>query len=148
MTPLRHEQISALAKRIGFLRMEMEALKKQAGMKLADYRANDVARRNVERIIENLINASLDVVKILLSGEDVPFPERARDAFDLLADMGILSRDAAKVLADKVRLRNILAHEYLDFRWRQIEDFITNATDAVRALIESTEALIHDGEKN
>jgi len=55
--------------------------------------------------------------KIVLAGEDIELPETYREIFKKLAQIGMVSNELGEGLSDLVRLRNILAHQYLDIKW-------------------------------
>lgn len=80
------------------------------------YSSNRDTQRNVERCIENIINASLDIAKIILVSKNLPIPETYRKYFITLYTSDIIDKETADTLSDGVRLRDILAHQYLDIR--------------------------------
>lgn len=47
--------------------------------------------------------------------------------------------ETATVLADFTRLRNVLAHQYLDIRWSVLKSFLSEAPGRVRALMRALE---------
>ena len=81
-------------------------------------------RRNVERWIENIVNASIDISKILLASNHGHVPATYRESLQNLSLFDGFSNKTAEDLARFSRLRNILAHEYLDIRYREIEAFL------------------------
>jgi uncharacterized protein YutE (UPF0331/DUF86 family) len=88
------------------------------------YLGDPPARRNVERWVENLVNAATDTAKILLAARDMPVPETYRETLRNLSVLEGFPAEAAEKLASYARLRNLLAHEYLDIRWPEIRRFI------------------------
>lgn len=88
------------------------------------YLSNRDIRRNVERCLENIINASLDAAKIILVSNKLPIPDTYREYFVTLYIANLIDKDTADKLSDGVRLRNVLAHQYLDIRWDRINKFL------------------------
>jgi uncharacterized protein YutE (UPF0331/DUF86 family)/predicted nucleotidyltransferase len=84
-------------------------------------------RRNVERWIENIVNSSIDIAKILLASDGRRIPQTYREILQNLSLFRNFNYEAAEKLAGFSKLRNILTHEYVDIRYRQIENFIQNA---------------------
>ncbi|WP_258360068.1 type VII toxin-antitoxin system HepT family RNase toxin [Moorella sulfitireducens] len=124
MAPITDEQAISIIRRLRFLATELEDLKAYVQMDYFQYQSDRKSRRDVERIIENLIYAALDIAKILIAGENLEVPETYRQAFIQLGEAGIINRELAIALAEKARTRNILAHQYLDIKWELIKDFL------------------------
>ena len=93
----------------------------------ADYLSDNDRRRSVERWAENLINSIIDVAKIVLTIERIPLGDSYREIVESLGLVKEFSGFDMKQIASWVRLRNVLAHEYLDVRWRSLEKFILDA---------------------
>lgn len=125
LNPLNNEQKVSIVKRLSFLEIELKDLEQYAELDFETYSSDRRTRRDVERIIENIINACIDMAKILLSGEELPMPETYKEVFLQLGQAAILDKELARSLADLVRVRNILAHQYLDLKWDVLKDFIS-----------------------
>lgn len=95
-----------------------------------EYHNDRDKRRLVDRWTEMLINAAIDIGKIVLAAEGraVP-PTYGRILQDLGGVDGFehLSED----LVPLAPLRNIMSHEYLDLRYTRIHSFATKGADAV-----------------
>jgi uncharacterized protein YutE (UPF0331/DUF86 family) len=81
----------------------------------------------VERWIENIINSSIDISKIILFSENVATPDTYRELVSSLSLVPEFDKERMGPLAEWVRFRNIIAHEYLDIRWASIKRFIEEA---------------------
>lgn len=124
--PLERVDKERLARISDFLQEELKDFRdKFLKVDYKSYKINSDLRRNIERCIENIVNASLDIAKIILVGEEIAVPETYREYFLSLTSRDIIDETNASMLANGVRMRNILAHQYLDIRWQKIEGFIT-----------------------
>lgn len=93
------------------------------------------------------MNACIDIAKILLVSEDEPVPESYRETLRWLGRVGLLPEDDAERLADYAKLRDLLAHEYLDLRWREISDFLAHGPRIVALLVEEVSRKIASQER-
>ena len=105
-------------------------------------------RRNVERWAENLVNASIDMAKILLAAHGVAMPQSYRESLRNLSSLTGFVPDNAERLASFAKLRNTLAHEYLNLRFKQLSDFIREAEPHYRTLLEYVKKTIADAGKD
>ena len=134
---LSEEDRAVLRRRLVFLDSELRDAGKYRNMKRAEYESDSSKRREVERWIENLMNGAIDVCKTILASEKQAMPSTYRQ---VLRGAGVLpdfSEELAERLAAWSELRNILAHEYLDMRWRRIEDFLGGAERYFGQLLEA-----------
>lgn len=92
MAPITDEQVISIIRRLRFLAAELDDLKAYGEMDYLQYQSDRKSRRDVERIIENLVNAALDIAKILIAGEDLEVPETYRQAFLQLGE-GLLIKN-------------------------------------------------------
>jgi uncharacterized protein YutE (UPF0331/DUF86 family)/predicted nucleotidyltransferase len=106
------------------------------------YLADSGKRRNVERWIENIVNASIDIAKILLASSQARVPQTYREILLNLGSLQDFKSEAAETLSRFSRLRNILAHEYLDTRWTQISAFLREAVPHYQELLRYTSQLL------
>jgi len=83
----------------------------------------------------------VDIAKIVLESSELPPPNTYRDIVLALPALGVLDEPLAQQLGNMVRLRNIVAHEYLDIRWASLRRFIDEAPAAVEEFMASIERL-------
>ena len=123
---LAPEDRSNLIEHVIFLENEMQDLEQFKKLTQQDYLQDRNKKRNIERWIENLTMAAIDIGTILLSSQKQEVPQTYRE---VLRALGLYYFDSsfADELAQCAELRNILAHEYLDLRWKQIQDYIVRA---------------------
>ena len=113
-----------LLERIQFLESEYQEMGEFNALTFEEYRQDKAKRRNIERWTENVINATIDIAKIVLAAEKREMPRTYEQA---LSDFGIfigLEVKETGELSTFARLRNILAHEYLDVTYERIKKFI------------------------
>jgi uncharacterized protein YutE (UPF0331/DUF86 family) len=119
-----------LIKHITFLEGELQDFILFRSLSWEDYQRERSKRRDVERWIENIINASIDVSKILLVAENISLPETYKELVSSVALVAGFEKESIRTLSEWVRFRNIIAHEYLDIRWSSIRKFIDEAEPA------------------
>lgn len=100
----------------------------------------------MERWIENIVNASIDIAKILLAAAQARVPQTYREILLNLGTLQDFESQAAETLSRFSRFRNILAHEYLDTRWNQIAAFLRKALPHYQELFRYTSRILPPGD--
>ena len=121
---LESEEKIRILKRLQFLDSELKEIGEFKKLTFEEYLKNKSKRREVERWVENIINATIDIAKMILASEKKEMPKNYQEAlFDFALFIGFNAKESEKFskLAD---LRNILAHEYLDILYGKIQIFI------------------------
>ena len=122
-----------------FIEQELEDRKKFTEVGLNRYRSDRDLQRNLDRWVEQLINAAIDSAKIILASERRPVPQTYAqilsviEARDALASLG-------KSLQPLAALRNLMAHEYLDLRYDRVNEFVHEDADTIARMA----ALVRD----
>lgn len=80
-----------------------------------------------------LVNAAIDIGKIVLSASGRPVPRTYGQILSDLESVPAFSSLAGQ-LAPLAPLRNLLAHEYLDLRFGRIRRFVDEGATAVEEL--------------
>ncbi|MEK7586326.1 MAG: HepT-like ribonuclease domain-containing protein [Patescibacteria group bacterium] len=127
-----------LVRLLTFLDHELADVKKFQNLDQLAYQ-NEVDRtlkRNVERWAETLVNASIDCAKIILASEKKMIPETYREVLENLTQINNFDQKIASQLGEFAKLRNTLAHEYLDLRFAQLQKFVLGAEPVYRYLVE------------
>ena len=122
---MREELKQRLLKHLNFLDIEIKDYEKFKSLLKDEYYEDADKRRNVERWIENIINSSIDISKVILTSEDISLPDNYKEIVSLISIVKDLGFDEAEPLSRWVRFRNIISHEYLDIRWTSIKRFIS-----------------------
>ncbi|MFH1826724.1 MAG: DUF86 domain-containing protein [bacterium] len=126
-----------IVQRIDFIRLQLADLQELGGLNWQTYNTDRHAQRDIERLIENVANAAIDIAKIVLVGEDIEMPNGYKDIILKLGQAGVLDDKLARTMSEYAMLRNFLAHQYLDLKWEKIKDFIKNAPVVVAGYIEA-----------
>ncbi|AZT91350.1 DUF86 domain-containing protein [Caldicellulosiruptor changbaiensis] len=121
---LEHQNKLSILKRVNFIYLEIEDLEQYKNSTFEEYSKDRFIRRNVERIIENIANAIIDILKIIIANSDVQVPDSYREMILKLSEFNIIDIALATSIAEVARLHNILAHQYLDIRWEYLKNFI------------------------
>lgn len=120
---------------LDFLETELDDAEDFAGLSYDEYIKDSGKRRNVERWVENCVNASIDAGKILLASEKQHIPQTYRETLTQLQALENFSPTLMDHLALNTRLRNILAHEYIDIKFNHIKKFVQTAEESYRDFI-------------
>ena len=109
--------IEYLEKELSFL----EQYQKEIDWKI--YQSNRSKRLEVERWVECIINATLDVSKMFLTIRGESIPDTSREVLFLISSRIYDKEEEAETFSELARIRNTLAHRYLDIRWQDIKRF-------------------------
>jgi len=124
---LKKEIRFRLIKHLTFLENELKDYETFGILSWKEYNDDRGKRRNVERWIENIINSSIDIAKLILTSEDRSLPDTYKDIVKNLSLVADFSEEGMGKLSRWVSLRNIISHEYLDIRWASIQKFISES---------------------
>jgi len=99
-------------RKLGHIMTSLDLLGPMREVSLQEYRRRVWERKGVERVLQEAIEAALDVNAHLIAelGHDVP--DDYFGGFVKLGQLGILSEELAGALAPSAGLRNRLVHEY------------------------------------
>ncbi|MBI3583361.1 MAG: DUF86 domain-containing protein [Nitrospinae bacterium] len=122
---MKKEAKFRLTKHIEFLKDELKDYENFKSLSWEEYKTNRNRRRDAERWIENIVNSSIDIAKIILTSEELPLADTYKDMIVSLSLVSIFNKEDMERLSKWVRLRNIISHEYLDIRWSSIKKFIS-----------------------
>jgi uncharacterized protein YutE (UPF0331/DUF86 family) len=101
-----------LRRKLAHIAELLTALQPLARLTLEVYRQRLYDRKAAERLLQEAIEAALDVNAHLIAELGGPAPDDYFGGFIALGTLGILSDDLARELAPSAGLRNRLVHEY------------------------------------
>lgn len=139
---LNLEDKDRLIKLTDFLETELADYEEYKDLDFKTYEGDKEKRRSVERWIENIINASIDIAKVILASQEKQLPDTYIDILKTLASLPGFEESTAEKMASFVKLRNIIAHEYLDLRFAQIQDFLKEAKNIYSYLVNYTDEFL------
>ena len=139
---MKKEVKHRLIKHMTFLENELKDYKLFEPLSWKEYNDERTKRRDVERWIENIINSSIDISKIILTSEEKSVPDTYKNIVKNLSLVTGFNEEEINKLTRWVGLRNIISHEYLDIRWSSIERFITETEPLYNDFLNKTKAYL------
>ncbi|RKY67002.1 MAG: DUF86 domain-containing protein [Candidatus Latescibacterota bacterium] len=94
-----------------------------------EYLKDDDLQDIVERNFQVAIEALIDLANHLVSVRAYRKPESNVDVFSVLEEEGVIDADLAGRMADWVRFRNILIHDYVMVDQRKVYRFLRELDD-------------------
>lgn len=88
------------------------------------YQTQRSKRLEIERWVESLINATLDISKVLLTAGSEEVPETSREILFKVGSLVFDREVKAEAFSELAKIRNTLAHRYLDVKWEDIKRFL------------------------
>ena len=82
-----------------------------------------------ERDFQVAIQAALDISSMILADQTVTVPDRYRDIFPKLAEIGVLPPDFAQKLVGMAKFRNVLVHLYLEVDLQRVYRYLQENLD-------------------
>lgn len=137
------EDRERLIRYIDFMEQELSDLPGFSKVNWRIYNDDRDMRRNLERWIENIVNCSIDIAKVILASKERRIPATYKEILNELGSIGPFDEAFGESLSQWVSLRNILAHEYLDMRWTSIKKFLKTAEPTYRQLVETIRRFLH-----
>lgn len=129
-----------------FLEEQFQDLKQFKNLTWKVYSANRDERRNIERWIENLAVPALDIAKVFLASDKREIPQGYKEILKVFVALYIDSSFAER-FSEFAKLRNIVAHEYLDIRWEKIQKFIKEAEELYPEFIKKVKEFLQNENK-
>ena len=139
LTPVDRDRLIRI---LDFLDSELTDAHMFSNLSSRAYFTDTAVRRNVERWVENLVNASIDTAKIVLASQGQRIPQTYRETLLRLSILPGFDIHAVEKMAEYTSLRNLLAHEYLDITYPRIKAFSEEAPQAYRCLAEAVQRYI------
>lgn len=139
MTPIRPEVIQ---RKLGTIIDNLQALLPLKGMPLETYRKDLFRKKGTERLLQELIEAAIDINTHLIIQQGYDAPEDYYQSFTKLGETGILPEDLAQQLAPSAGLRNRLVHRYDDLEDALILEAVERAQTAYPKYIQAVELFL------
>lgn len=131
-----------ILKRMIYLKVELKDSHLYKDTTWEQYQQDRRKRRELERWIENIVNCMIDISKVVLSSVDLPLPETYRDTLKNLDAVGGFKKGLGERISEWARLRNVLAHQYLDIRWESIRYFLKNVEQLTKEFVKGINSFL------
>ena len=115
-----------IIRRLVYLQNELQDNNLYINTTWNEYQQDRRKRRELERWVENIVNCTIDISKVVLGSLNLPLPETYRDTLKNLDATNRFKKGLGKKMSEWAKLRNVLAHEYLYIRWESIKSFLKN----------------------
>ena len=116
-------------------RKQLKILEQWSGWSKKEIEKDDATRGAIERYLYLAVQATINLAEAIIAYKKLRKPSTLSEAFYILAENSIISKELALKLEKMVGLRNVLAHDYvgvdygvvvdvLNARHRDIEEFL------------------------
>jgi uncharacterized protein YutE (UPF0331/DUF86 family) len=139
---LKREVRFRLIRHLDFLENELKDYDRFKALSWENYNNDRSCRRDVERWVENIVNSSIDIAKIILMNEEKILPDTYRAIIKNLSIISDFKELNTERLSRLVILRYVISHEYLDIRWSSIKKFILETESLYRDLLDKVRSYI------
>ena len=103
---------AVLERKLSVITDNLHILEPIAKLSVEQYRSDVFTRKGTERLLQELIEAAIDINTHVLVQDGHSPPDDYHQGFLRLAEIGVLPADLATALAPSAGLRNRLVHEY------------------------------------
>ncbi|KKS38273.1 MAG: hypothetical protein A3G49_02425 [Candidatus Sungbacteria bacterium RIFCSPLOWO2_12_FULL_41_11] len=131
-----------LGRIIEFINNQMTLYSVFRELTFGEYEKDLIKRGAAERWVENMVNSTMDISKIVLSSSKKPMPYGYADTIRVALLYLNINDGFWQKFLDWVKLRNALAHEYTDIKWKKIEDFAKTSEPYFQTLVKSAQTFL------
>lgn len=129
------EERGRLLERRQFLDSELQEIDEMKKLSFEEYSQDKMKRRNIDRWVELICNATIDIAKLVLASEKRRMPRSYEQVLLAFGAFLGFSKEEAEKLAEFAELRNILAHEYLEVLYDRIQNFLKDAPEFYKKIL-------------
>lgn len=138
------EDQEQLRRTLRFIEEQMGLYPTYRAFSQKEYEENPRQRNEIERWLENIINAVINISKITLGSKKVLIPVTYRETVSGAIRAFDLSDDFTGRFDQWMKVRNELAHEYLDMKWMKLSAFAQTSEPSIRAFIDAAKKFLED----
>lgn len=135
------EAKSQIKERLDFLIKEFGEINEIKKISWKDYLEDSFKQKIIERWIERIVMALIDISQIVLASEKRQIPESYQDTLKVFWVLYI-DENSFKKFGEFAKMRNIVAHEYLDIKWKKIQNFIKEVKKLCPKFIEKAKKMV------
>jgi len=139
MSPIEEEIIR---RKLVTIVENLKALEPIANMTQREYIEDFYKRKATERLLQELIEAAIDINTYLIVQTGHSVPDDYYETFIKAGEIKIISSDLAEKLAPSAGLRNRLVHEYNMLEHSMVLDAVHKAEDLYAEYIKQIEGYI------
>lgn len=93
-----------------------------------DLDAQDIVTLNLTRAVQ----LSVDIAAHLIASREIPAPDTMGQAFDALAEAGLIPHELARRLKKAVGFRNLAVHDYCAINWHIVHAICRHSLEDFR----------------
>lgn len=131
---------SELQKKIDLMQEYLAKLERYASLRVEDLRQDEEKRLAMERLFQLLVDEAVDINAALAYQLGGRIPESYKSTFYELVPLDVIDYDFAERIAESVRIRNELTHDYEKLPTvtviKEIKKFFPLYQDYARRLVE------------
>ncbi len=136
MSPVEEEIIR---RKLATIVENLKALDPIGQMSLGEYFQELYKRKATERLLQELIEAAIDINTYIIVQTGNKVPDDYYESFIVLGELNIISSQLAEKLAPSAGLRNRLVHEYDTLEHSMVLDAVRRAQELYPKYIEQIE---------
>jgi len=140
---IQPEDRSRIIEYLRFLESEFSEIDAIKAFTHQDYLEDSFKRKIIERWVENIVMASLDMIKVILASQKRGIPQTYKETLRTFAAT-YMDETFAERFSWFSAMRNILVHEYLDIKWKRITRFISEAEELMPVFIKRLKEIIQE----
>lgn len=133
---------AVIRRKLGHIAEALTALRPLARLSLDEYRQRLYERKAAERLLQEAIEAALDINAHLVAEHGAAIPEDYYGGFLALGTLQIVPRELAQRLAPSAGLRNRLVPEYEGIDDGKVLAAITTTLEMYPQFVEAVEAFL------
>jgi uncharacterized protein YutE (UPF0331/DUF86 family) len=138
-------EVAVLERKLARIVENLKALEPIRKLTRREYREDLYRRKATERLLQELIEAAIDINVHLISQMGQPIPDDYYQSFMKAGELKIISADLAHRLAPSAGLRNRLVHEYDAIEDKLILESVKMAQELYPQYVHEIETYISRG---
>ena len=101
-------------RKLAELELYLQQIREYEHISVDDYRSDWKTQRIIERTLQLMIEICMDIANHIIADKQLPVPTSYANAFEILQQAGLISRQLMEITANMAKFRNILVHQYAD----------------------------------
>jgi uncharacterized protein YutE (UPF0331/DUF86 family) len=136
---------AVIRRKVGHIMASLDALRPLSHLSVEQYQARLYERKAAERLLQEAIEAALDINAHLIAGLGSEVPDDYYGGFIRVGELGIVPADLARALAPSAGLRNRLVHHYDTLDDAKVLDAIARTLACYPRYIQAIETYLDKG---